>query len=123
MASEPREASWTAPALWRFSSTNPQAGRKKLLVAGRAKNEVKAACRVEATCLVKVKRRREHRRKLTPSNFPRKLRSWRKRLLLKTVGLDRPVSQDAQQRACDWHASHYVKVMLDQIFANRFVAN
>ncbi|MGA3285329.1 MAG: DNA methyltransferase [Verrucomicrobiota bacterium] len=24
---------------------------------------------------------------------------------------------------CDWHASHYVKVMLDQIFTNRFVAN
>ena len=24
---------------------------------------------------------------------------------------DLPVSQDAQQRACDWHASHYVKVM------------
>jgi hypothetical protein len=32
-----------------------------------------AACRVEATCLVKVKRRREHRRKLTLINFPRKL--------------------------------------------------
>ena len=38
-----------------------------------------AACRVEATCLVKVKRRREHRRKLTLSNFPRNLTaSWRK---------------------------------------------
>ena len=24
---------------------------------------------------------------------------------------------------CDWHASHYVKVMLDQIFVNGFVAN
>ena len=24
---------------------------------------------------------------------------------------------------CDWHASHYIKVMLDQIFANRLVAN
>ena len=24
---------------------------------------------------------------------------------------------------CDWHASHYVKVMLDQIFTNRLVAN
>jgi hypothetical protein len=41
---------------------------------------------------------------------------------------DLPVSQDARlvaskqsgdgQRACDWHASHYVKVMLDQIFSN-----
>jgi hypothetical protein len=29
---------------------------------------------------------------------------------------DLPVSQDARQRVCDWHASHYVKVMLDQIF-------
>ena len=38
---------------------------------------------------------------------------------------DLPVSQDARlvaskqsgdgQRVCDWHASHYVKVMLDQI--------
>jgi len=24
---------------------------------------------------------------------------------------------------CDWHASHYIKVMLDQIFTNRLVAN
>jgi hypothetical protein len=54
MASEPREASWTAPALppsrraraplrrdggWRFSSANQQAGRKKLLVAGRAETK------------------------------------------------------------------------------------
>jgi hypothetical protein len=31
---------------------------------------------------------------------------------------DLPVSQDARQRVCDWHASHYVKVMLDQIFGN-----
>ena len=29
---------------------------------------------------------------------------------------DLPVSQDARQRVCDWHASHYVKVILDQIF-------
>jgi hypothetical protein len=29
---------------------------------------------------------------------------------------DLPVSQDARQRVCGWHASHYVKVMLDQIF-------
>jgi hypothetical protein len=29
---------------------------------------------------------------------------------------DLPVSQDTQQCVCDWHASHYVKVMLDQIF-------
>jgi hypothetical protein len=28
---------------------------------------------------------------------------------------DLPVSQDAQQRVCDWHAGHYVKAMLDQI--------
>jgi hypothetical protein len=27
---------------------------------------------------------------------------------------DLPVSQDAWQHVCDWHASHYVKVMLDQ---------
>jgi hypothetical protein len=26
---------------------------------------------------------------------------------------DLPVSQDAQQRGSAWHASHYVKVMLD----------
>jgi len=51
------------------------------------RGEVKAACRVEATCLVKVKRRREHRRKLTLTDFPRKIAAWRKRLLLKTVGL------------------------------------
>ena len=50
-------------------------------------NELKAACRVEATCLVIVKRRREHRRKLTLPNFPRKLRAWRKRPLRKTAGL------------------------------------
>jgi predicted NACHT family NTPase len=36
---------------------------------------------------------------------------------------DLPVSQDVQQRDCDWHASHYLKVMHDQIFENRFVAN
>jgi hypothetical protein len=29
---------------------------------------------------------------------------------------DLPVSQGTQQRVCDWHASHYVKAMLDQIF-------
>jgi hypothetical protein len=29
---------------------------------------------------------------------------------------DLPVSQDARQRVCDWHASHYVEAMLDQIF-------
>jgi hypothetical protein len=35
---------------------------------------------------------------------------------------DLPVSQDARQRVCDWHASHYVKAMLDQIFVeNNFV--
>ena len=28
---------------------------------------------------------------------------------------DLPVSQDARQRFCDWHASQHVKVMLDQI--------
>jgi len=42
------------------------------------RNEVKAACRVEATCLVKVKRRREHRRKLTLTDFPRKSRHGEK---------------------------------------------
>jgi len=26
---------------------------------------------------------------------------------------DLPVSQDAQQHVCDWHARHYVKVMLN----------
>jgi hypothetical protein len=26
---------------------------------------------------------------------------------------DLPVSQDEQQRFCDWHAGHYVKVMLN----------
>ena len=51
------------------------------------RNEVNAACRIEATCLVKVKRRREHRRKLTLTNFRRKIAAWRKRLLLKMVGL------------------------------------
>ncbi len=35
---------------------------------------------------------------------------------------DLPVSQDAQQRFCDWHASHYVKVMLDQIFRENNLA-
>jgi hypothetical protein len=30
---------------------------------------------------------------------------------------DLPVSQDARQRICNWHASHYAKVMLDQILA------
>jgi hypothetical protein len=29
---------------------------------------------------------------------------------------DLPVSQDEQQRVCDWHAGHNVKVMLDLIF-------
>ena len=24
-----------------------------------------------------------------------------------------PVSQDEQQRVCDWHTSHYVKVLLN----------
>ncbi len=36
---------------------------------------------------------------------------------------DLPVSQDAQQRVCDWHASHYVKVMLDQIFGENILIN
>jgi hypothetical protein len=27
---------------------------------------------------------------------------------------DLPVSLDARQRVCDWHASHHVKVMLDR---------
>jgi hypothetical protein len=26
---------------------------------------------------------------------------------------DLPASQDAWQRVCDWHASHYVKTMLN----------
>jgi hypothetical protein len=38
-----------------------------------------AAGRVEATCLVKVKRRREHRRKLTLTDFPRKIAAWQRR--------------------------------------------
>jgi hypothetical protein len=59
----------------------PAGGTGKAARCRPRRNEVKAACRVEATCLVKVKRRREHRRKLTPPNFPRKLRSWRKWLL------------------------------------------
>jgi hypothetical protein len=34
---------------------------------------------------------------------------------------DLPVSQDVRQRVSAWHASHYVKVMLDQIFGeNKF---
>jgi hypothetical protein len=36
---------------------------------------------------------------------------------------DLPVSQDAQQRVCEWHASHYVKVMLDQIFGENNFAS
>ena len=32
---------------------------------------------------------------------------------------DLPVSQDARQRVCDWHASYYVKVMLDQILEGK----
>jgi hypothetical protein len=36
---------------------------------------------------------------------------------------DLPVSQDAQQRVCDWHASHYVKVMLYQIFGENNFQN
>jgi hypothetical protein len=36
---------------------------------------------------------------------------------------DLPVSQDERRCDCDQHASHYVQVMLDQIFVNGFVAN
>jgi hypothetical protein len=32
---------------------------------------------------------------------------------------DLPVSQGEHQRICDWHACHYVKVMLDQIFEGK----
>ena len=54
MASEPREASWTAPAPWRFSSVKPAGGTEKAARCRPRRNEVNAACRVEATCLVKV---------------------------------------------------------------------
>src|ERR1035438_3843676 len=80
MFDRPRAADWD----------NPRSGGGRSLDGPTdwpRRNEVKAACRVEATCLVKVKRRREHRRKLTLPNFPRKIAAWRKRLLLKTVGL------------------------------------
>ena len=36
---------------------------------------------------------------------------------------DLPVSQDARQRVSAWHASLYVKVMLDQIFAENNFSN
>jgi hypothetical protein len=53
---------------------------------------------------------------LTLPNFPRKLRAWRKKAAAQNGRADLPVSQDAQQRVRYWHAGHYVKVMLDQIF-------
>jgi hypothetical protein len=62
-----------------------------------------AACRVEA----------QHRQKLTLPIFPRKLRAWRKRAAAQNGRADLPVSQDARQRVRDWHASHYVKSMLN----------
>jgi hypothetical protein len=51
------------------------------------------------------------------------LAAWQKWPLLEKAGGDLPVSQDAQQRVCDWHASHYVKVMLDQIFGENNFQN
>jgi hypothetical protein len=36
---------------------------------------------------------------------------------------DLPVSQDACQPVSAWHASHYVKVMLDQIFGENNFQN
>jgi hypothetical protein len=72
----------------------------------------------DANTFLEIAHRRPNCEWIDAAKFPAQNRGMAKKAAAQNGRADLPVSQDARQRVCDWHANQHDKAMLNQILVN-----